>query len=173
VPPKVFEPNTAGTAVKITPRGEVTVIWNFGNNATDGLNPTSLYEGSDGSLYGTTFGGGVNGGLGMNPGGTVFQLTPTGVETVLASFGSGVGRDMGPNHLVEGVDGSLYGITGNGGVSRYVNGAYVASGTVFMVTNRLRHTLQAHYRWNGDSRLVVLRGSRWMRAECIASGLRR
>ena len=134
VPPKVFEPNTAGTAVKMTPTGEVTVIWNFGNDATDGLNPVSLIEGSDGNLYGTTFGGGVNGGLGMNPGGTVFQLTPTGVETVLASFGTGVGRDLGPNHLVEGVDGSLYGITGNGGVSRYVNGAYVASGTVFKVT---------------------------------------
>lgn len=129
-----FEAHTAGTAVKITPAGEVTALWNFGNDAADGLNPSSLIEGRDGDFYGTTAGGGLYGGLGQNYGSTIFRLSPSGVETVLWSFGAGVGGSVYPHHLIEGADGTFYGITSNGGVSRYVNAGYEASGTVFKFT---------------------------------------
>ncbi len=89
---------------------------------TDQIGPgvSTLLEGSDGVLYGTT---GFGGSLGY---GTVFTLNKDGSGyTVLYSFiGPSSGGDgHGPTGLVEGSDGALYGTTGGGGTGAY--------GTVF------------------------------------------
>jgi len=64
-----------GAIVRITPAGLETVVYSFGNGA-DGQNPLgSLIQGSDGNFYGTTNVGGAQ------HAGTVFKVTPTGVET--------------------------------------------------------------------------------------------
>ena len=84
----------------------------------DGTQPTSLIQGTDGCLYGTTSGT-QNAALSTN--GTVFKLTPGGELTVLASFdltGPVGGR---PGALVQMPDGSFYGATyqpapGHGGI---------------------------------------------------------
>lgn len=56
-----------GTVFQLTPGGTLTTLHSF--HGTDGANPTgSLSFGSDGNLYGTTSGGGLNGY------GTVFRL---------------------------------------------------------------------------------------------------
>jgi uncharacterized repeat protein (TIGR03803 family) len=65
-----------------------------------------LFQGSDGNFYGTTFEDG------SNDGGTVFQLTSTGIVTVLFSFAKS--SDAATN-LVQGSDGNLYGTTYGGG----------------------------------------------------------
>ena len=71
-----------GTVFRITPGGSETVLWSFGNG-TDGASPYgSLIEGSDGNFYGMTNLGG------LYARGTVFVITPGGVETVLSSFGN-------------------------------------------------------------------------------------
>jgi uncharacterized repeat protein (TIGR03803 family) len=94
-------------------------LWSFGAGQ-DGSGPwTGVVQGRDGNFYGTTVGGGTVNGVG-----TVFRLTPAGVETVLWDFGfGGNGGFSQPFSLVEDADGNFYGTTSGGG------GA--AGGTIF------------------------------------------
>lgn len=101
---------TFGTVFKVTPQGVETTLYTFsGSSPSNGATPTNaLTQGTDGNFYGTTLNGGIN------EGGTMFQLTPGGVVTVLYSFPN----TSGPNtNLVQGSDGNFY-----GGTER--NGAY-------------------------------------------------
>jgi uncharacterized repeat protein (TIGR03803 family) len=109
-----------GTVFKITSAGIETVLHSFAGGATDGSLPTAgLIQGSDGNFYGTTSGGGPTGE------GTVFKITPSGIETVLYWFtdGDGIGPFAG---LVQGSDGNFYGTTSGGGPN--------FDGTVFKLT---------------------------------------
>jgi uncharacterized repeat protein (TIGR03803 family) len=109
-----------GTVFKMTPTGQETVLWNFGSG-TDGQQPFgSVVLGQDGNLYGTTTAGGTYG-LG-----TVFRLTPAGVESVLWSFGATGDGQAPKNRLIQGSDGNLYGTTESGGAFGY--------GTVYQLT---------------------------------------
>jgi uncharacterized repeat protein (TIGR03803 family) len=101
-----------GTVFKVTASGTETLLYSFGASPTDGAAPVSLIEGSDGNFYGVTNSGGT--GLCQFGCGTVFQLTPGGVETVLYSFSGGTDGDQ-PNSLIQGTDGNLYGTTSFGG----------------------------------------------------------
>src|ERR1019366_5319534 len=68
--------NSQGTVFKITPAGTLTTLYNFCSqtNCTDGDQPfAGLVQAANGDLYGTTYGGGANGGIG-----TVFKITPGG-----------------------------------------------------------------------------------------------
>lgn len=109
-----------GTVFELTPSGTENILWSFGNG-TDGANPIAgVIRDSGGNLYGTTEYGGDYGY------GTVFKLTPSGVETVLHSFDlNGVDGAYPVARLVL-YKGNLYGTTVDGG-------AYGA-GTVFRVT---------------------------------------
>jgi uncharacterized repeat protein (TIGR03803 family) len=110
----------SGTVFKLTSAGVESVLWSFGG-AGDGANPQAgLIQASDGNFYGTTKGGGTHGY------GTVFKLTPAGVETVLWSFG-GTGDGAWPfASLIQASDGSFYGTTNIGGANN--------AGTVFKLT---------------------------------------
>lgn len=71
-----------------------------------------LIQGKDGNFYGTTSIGGTN------DRGTIFKLTPEGIETVLYSFTGGPGDgDQPKGNLVQGSDGNLYGTTFYGGAT--------------------------------------------------------
>jgi uncharacterized repeat protein (TIGR03803 family) len=109
-----------GTFFKLTPSGDVTVIWSFGAGM-DGQRPTGRpVQGSDGTFYGTTANGGQYGY------GTVFKITPAGTESVLWSFGSGSDARYPNGYLLQASDGNLYGMSNSGGTS--------ALGTVFKIT---------------------------------------
>jgi uncharacterized repeat protein (TIGR03803 family) len=109
-----------GTVFKITPAGAQTVLWSFGNGS-DGQEPyAGLIQGTDGNFYGTTYLGGAH------SAGTVFKITPTGVETVLYSFGTGSDGQNPEAALVQGTDGNFYGTS-------TIGGAY-GEGTVFKIT---------------------------------------
>ena len=101
-----------GTVFRITPDGVETVLWSFGNG-NDGANPNiGLIQASDGNFYGTTTLGGANGA------GTIFRITPAGVETVLWSFANSTSDGSYPySGLTEGSDGNFYGVAGSGGTS--------------------------------------------------------
>ncbi len=110
----------AGTVFKLTQAGVETVLHSF-KGGTDGANPIAkLTFDSEGNLYGTTSAGGAYGG------GTVFEVSKGGTETVLHSFGYGTdGSDP-----VAGVSitkkGEIFGTTSTGGSSGY--------GTIFALT---------------------------------------
>ena len=92
-----------------------SVLYSFAGG-NDGFSPAgNLIQGSDGTFYGTTqYGGASNGG-------TLFEFTATGVETVLYSFtgqagGLAYSDGAGPvGGLTLGSDGSFYGTTIDGG----------------------------------------------------------
>ncbi len=73
-----------GTVFKISAAGTEGVVYSFEGGATDGAGPYApLIMDSAGDLYGTTVGGGANGG------GTVFRISATGAESVVYSFPAG------------------------------------------------------------------------------------
>ena len=108
-----------GTVFRISTNGALTTLYSF-TGGNDGAEPSAaLVQGSDGSFYGTTEGGGTNGA------GTVFKISPNGALTILHLFTGGDGATCVAG-LVQGSDGCFYGTTLYGGT----NGA----GTVFRLT---------------------------------------
>src|SRR5213592_228183 len=97
-----------GTAFKMDGAGTLTTLHSFAGK--DGANPyAGLIQASDGSFYGTTYGGGAS-----NVG-TVFKVDPVGTLTTPHSF---TGTDgTRPHGLIQASDGSFYGTTSYGGVS--------------------------------------------------------
>lgn len=97
-----------GTVYRVTQTGAETVLYRFSGKPADGALPLAVIQGSDGNLYGTTELGGPN------DYGTVFKLTPEGVETVIYFFKGGTDGAF-PQALVEANDGNFYGTTSDGG----------------------------------------------------------
>jgi uncharacterized repeat protein (TIGR03803 family) len=100
-----------GTVFSITPRGRLTTLYAFCTqvNCTDGAYPTAgLVQGTDGNFYGTTTMGGTN------DDGTIFQVTPQGVLTVLHSFSGSDGSDPSGG-LIQASNRLFYGSTSTGG----------------------------------------------------------
>jgi uncharacterized repeat protein (TIGR03803 family) len=120
-----------GTAFEITPSGTFTSLHSFcGGLCTDGADPTSgLVQAADGNFYGTTYGGGPEGGCYPDSGGgAFFQLTPSGTVTPLALFCQPNG--FYPNSaLVQAASGNFYGTTASGGAGYNGDG-----GTVYEVS---------------------------------------
>ena len=70
-------PNGAGTVFRIRPAGTLTTLYQFGGVPTDGrYSLGGLVQGSDGSIYGTTYSGGTNQDAEFYPDGegTVYKL---------------------------------------------------------------------------------------------------
>jgi uncharacterized repeat protein (TIGR03803 family) len=110
-----------GTVFKITPSGTETGLYAFATTGTNGQTPyAGLIQGTDGNFYGTTYFGGANGF------GTVFKVTPSGIETVLYSFAGGSDGEHPYAAVIQGGDGDFYGTTYQGGSGGY--------GTVFRLT---------------------------------------
>lgn len=117
----------AGTVFKITPAGQVTTIYDFCSqpNCTDGSMPEEgVVLGRNGDFYGTTSSGG-----GVNGGGTIFEITPSGRLQTLYSFCSQSGCIDGYQPgagLVQGTNENFYGTTLGGGT--------YDDGTIFEIT---------------------------------------
>ena len=110
-----------GTVFEVTSSGTETVLHSFNNDGTDGYGPVAgLAIDTSGTLYGTTEFGGTY------TYGTVFEVTPSGTETILHSFGSGSDGRNPVASLVRDPNGNLYGTTEKGGP--------YGGGTVFKVT---------------------------------------
>jgi uncharacterized repeat protein (TIGR03803 family) len=134
-------PATAGVVIAVagasaTPQPTYQVLHDF--TGADGANPQAgLFQGHDGSLFGTTFVGGPNGA------GTLYRLDAAGMVTVLHEFATSDGRSPYAS-LVEGSDGNFYGTTNSGGA----NGA----GTAYrMAASGAVTTLHA-FQWSDGAR---------------------
>jgi uncharacterized repeat protein (TIGR03803 family) len=102
-----------GTVFELDKTGKLTVLHNF-TGGIDGAYPSArLIRDARGNLYGTT----IEGGRGCKPYGcgTVFQVDPSGKETVLYAFTSGMDGGGGVSSLVRDAKGNLYGTSGAGG----------------------------------------------------------
>jgi uncharacterized repeat protein (TIGR03803 family) len=109
-----------GQIFKLTPSGQLTVLYSFGHNTLGGsVQLNSLIQGYDGNFYGTTVNDGLTGGVNGSASGfgTVFKITPQGTATILHTFNDGSVTSDGiqPNALVQGSDGNFYGTTRDGG----------------------------------------------------------
>ena len=135
-----------GTVFKITPTGILTTLYDFCSQpgCADGAFPSGyqsggLVQGTDGNVYGTTYGGGTGTGCyfqGVNGCGTIFKITPSGTLTTLYDFCSQPGCTDGRvpfAGLVQATDGNFYGTTSGGGT-----GGGPAGGTIFKITPK-RH----------------------------------
>ena len=125
-----------GTIFKMTPTGTFTLLKLF-NRSTRGAYPYgSLVQGADGNFYGMTSWGG------SYDHGSIFKMTPTGTWTILKDLNktSDGARPLG--NLVQGSDGSFYGMTSEGGS---YNG-----GTIFKLANDNSFTVLRHLNKDTD-----------------------
>jgi len=116
-----------GTIFKITPAEVLTTLHSF--TCTDGSSPNGIVQGTDGNLYGTTYGGGkYSSYYCSNEGcGTVFKATTSGVFTSLHSFQLTDGA-LPYKPPVQASDGTFYDTTWEG-----PNGG---DGTIFSITSQ-------------------------------------
>jgi uncharacterized repeat protein (TIGR03803 family) len=125
--------NSPGTVFKITLGGVLTTLHTF--DVTNGAYPEgTLIQASDGNLYGTTYEGGGYRTCGLTLGcGTVFRITPGGVQTLYSfcaqtNCADGAGPQAG---LVQATDGNFYGTTFYGGANDTCD---FGCGTIFRIT---------------------------------------
>lgn len=142
-----------GTVFSITPSGKkYTVLHSFGATAGDGSDPNAELINVKGALYGTTTQGGANNG------GTVFEISPSGTERLVHSFG-GSGDPGFPSAALIEYQGMLYGTTRG-----TVGYCYGPSGAVFAISKSGTETVLHSFGYNsgdGDcpsSALTVLNG---------------
>jgi uncharacterized repeat protein (TIGR03803 family) len=114
-----------GTIFEMTSAGKLTTLHSF-SGTPDGWGPIgSLLQGENGTLYGTTFlGGAYNNG-------TVFKISPTGVESILYNFCSETNCTDGSSPeaaVVQGANGNFYGTT--------IQGGSIGVGTIFELTEQ-------------------------------------
>jgi uncharacterized repeat protein (TIGR03803 family) len=104
-----------GTIFSLSSIGAFTTLHLFCSlpNCADGDSPTGLIQANDGNFYGTAAAGGSNGR------GTAFEITSTGTLTTLYNFCSQGGKQCsdgeGPQGMIQGTDGTFYGVTYSGG----------------------------------------------------------
>jgi uncharacterized repeat protein (TIGR03803 family) len=107
-----------GMVYKLSPTGEETILYSFFGDF-DGENPyAGLVRDPAGNLYGTTYEGGNKGncygGFFYSGCGTVFEISPSGVETQLHIFTGRDGEYPAFNSLIRDSAGKLYGTAGGG-----------------------------------------------------------
>jgi uncharacterized repeat protein (TIGR03803 family) len=103
-----------GVVFKLTPGGTESVLHNFDLLSTDGAYPLGNFiRDSSGNLYSTTYEGGAS------FVGTVFEVTTSGVESLLYSFKGDPVDGAGPygGGLLRDSSGNLYGVTDAGGAN--------------------------------------------------------
>ncbi len=113
-----------GDVFAIAANGAFSPVYSF-PGSPNGYYPTGpLAQGPDGNFYGTTTGGGPQGG------GVIFRLTPGGTYSVLDTFANNQGYLLHP--LALGLDGALYGANGESIFKLTTSGAYTP---VYRFTN--------------------------------------
>jgi len=106
-----------GTIFKMTPAGQLTVLYTFPENPStgffpNGYAPASIAEGSDGLLYGVASDGGPT----AASAGTLFRLHKDGTGfQVLQNYCTSCSNGGFPVFIMAASDGNLYGTTSSGG----------------------------------------------------------
>ena len=120
-----------GTVFSISESGKEAVLHRFKGDSADGGQPVAPLLNVNGTLYGTTYGGGAK------RNGTVFAITMSGRETVLYSF-KGQPDGARPVAPLLNVNGTLWGTTSGGGGK--------GNGAVFTITTSGRETVRYSFK---------------------------
>jgi uncharacterized repeat protein (TIGR03803 family) len=139
----------AGTVFKYSSSGVLTVLYNF-TGGTDGFMPyAGLVQDKKGNLYGTAVFGGKTSSTCISPDagcGVVFEVTPSGKETVLYRF-EGLSDGASPyGGLVRDPSGNLYGTATYAG--SFTSGCDLGCGVVFKIIEGKETVLHT---FNGDT----------------------
>lgn len=143
-----------GTVFSITLSGSERVLYSF-QGGSDGAVPASALIEVGATLYGTTlFGGGYGncgGGTGTSGCGTVYNISPSGSESVLHAF-KGMPDGAEPNTPVTDVNGTLYGVTPQGGINcgDRTTGFPDGCGIVYSLTTSGSETVLHQFKSQGD-----------------------
>jgi uncharacterized repeat protein (TIGR03803 family) len=98
-------PSGLGTVFRMTPAGAVTLVHDFTGAPTDGANPVAAVTRlADGTLYGTTLGGGYSNG------GVAWRLSAAGTYQLLHSFANAPFDNVSPYTGLVPFGGVLYGL---------------------------------------------------------------
>jgi uncharacterized repeat protein (TIGR03803 family) len=107
-----------GSAYELTASGEYLTLYAFTGSYPDGNGPVgNLAIDQEGNLYGATVSGGAYGG------GIIFEISPTGTETILHSFNCNLEGCYPNAGVTMDAAGTLYGATSAGG-SVFLGTAY-------------------------------------------------
>lgn len=139
-----------GTVFKMTPSGTLTTLHTFVIE-DEGLWPNApVVQGTDGSLYGTTYAGGdyPRDYLCQYGCGTVFKITSQGTFTILHKFDYSDGAEI-YSPVAQGADGAFYGTAFGGGYT-YYEGCGGGCGTLFKVTSAGVFTKLHVFSWGGS-----------------------
>ena len=105
-----------GTILKLNTAGKLLSQYNFQCKKHGAYPDGAIIQATDGNLYGTTSAGGYATKRCSEGCGTIYQLTPQGVVTLIHLFQEFDWWDAeGPGGLVEGTDANLYGVSVSGG----------------------------------------------------------
>jgi uncharacterized repeat protein (TIGR03803 family) len=132
----------SGVVFELNSNGKESVLHSFTGTGGDGQYPLAgLVRDADGNLYGTTYNGGIYGGVcGSSGCGTVFKVDANGKETRLHRFSGTPDGWLPYAGLVRDAAGNLYGVTLNGGTYN--------SGTVFKINKNGKESVL--YSFNGS-----------------------
>ena len=139
-----YNPAGCGTVFSVTTSGQEVLEYSFGQSGSDGTRPVATLVNAAGMLYGTTWSGGASGD------GTVFQVTPTGQESVIYSF-AGPPDGANPFAALTYFKGTLYGTTSGGGAGG--SGCEPSDngcGTVFAMTASGGESVLYSFQGNAD-----------------------
>lgn len=118
-----------GTVFELSRDGTETTLYAFTGGADDGNPSGGVIRDAEGNLYGTTAKW-----VGQPSPGTVFKLTPSGVETQLYSFLGGRDGSDPNGGVARDANGNLFGTTYYGGLETCQDGHENGCGVVFEVT---------------------------------------
>jgi uncharacterized repeat protein (TIGR03803 family) len=125
-----------GTVFKVTASGTESVLYSFSGGTDGGYPFSTLLRAANGDLYGTTVFGGAD------DQGTVFKVSPEGVETVLYSFTGAADGGEPEGGLIFDHNGNIVGTTSKGGTT--------GNGTVFKVTRTGNETVLYSFQGGTD-----------------------
>jgi uncharacterized repeat protein (TIGR03803 family) len=142
-----------GTVFSVSTSGSERVVHSFAGSP-DGADPNQRLLNLNGTLYGTTFLGGNDencGGSTKTTGcGTIYSITPSGSETVLHAFSGGTGDGATPSSPLIALNGTLYGVTFQGGVQNNDNCYALGCGTIYSVSTSGAVTLLYIFKGGSD-----------------------
>lgn len=138
-----------GTVYSVSTSGVAKVIYTF-KGGSDGFGPEDGLLNVRGTLYGTTVVGGDVSRCIPSGCGTIFSVTPSGVEKVVYRFG-GRSDGAGPEAKLINLKGTLYGTTVGGGAIAQGKGCQAyGCGTIFSVTTTGREKVLHRFKGGSD-----------------------